>query len=155
VTAAIGSTAWTALPRICAVLGSDPTDESGARRVVRVAKSNYRMPDFGLQFSIGNDSMFECGFVQDLCESSIAAEEITAGPESIDDKSDRAEARERIVELLRGGAMPQHEVLRAVGVSERTLRRASKDLGIQKEQIRDASGRVRGWQWSLPTAELA
>ena len=44
VTAAIGSTAWTALARIVWVLGIHPEDETGTQRVVRVSKSNSRCP---------------------------------------------------------------------------------------------------------------
>jgi putative DNA primase/helicase len=43
VTAAIGSTAWTAIPRVVWVLGTDPEDESEQRRVCRVSKTNYRL----------------------------------------------------------------------------------------------------------------
>ena len=52
VTAAIGSTAWTAIPRIVWVLGLDPEDESGERRVVRVSKTNFREPAIGHSFVI-------------------------------------------------------------------------------------------------------
>ena len=48
VTAAIGSTAWTAVARISWVMGFDPSDETKQRRVVRPAPgSNYRLPDHG------------------------------------------------------------------------------------------------------------
>jgi hypothetical protein len=71
VTAAIGSTAWTAVSRIVWVLGVDPEDESGSKRVVRVAKSNFRMPDDGLAFTIGEDEQYECGFVTGLAASTV------------------------------------------------------------------------------------
>jgi RecA-family ATPase len=60
VTAAIGSAAWTAIPRIVWVLGVDPEDKTEQRRVCRVSKTNYRQPDNGIGFSIDNDERFEC-----------------------------------------------------------------------------------------------
>ena len=66
VTAAIGSTAWTAVARIVWVLGADPEDETEQRRVCRVSKTNYRPPDNGLGFTIGNDERYECGYVTGL-----------------------------------------------------------------------------------------
>lgn len=48
VTAAIGSTAWTAVARVAIVLGYDPADHTS--RVVRVAKTNYAEPVGGFSF---------------------------------------------------------------------------------------------------------
>jgi putative DNA primase/helicase len=66
VTAAIGSAAWTAIPRIVWVLGVDPEDKTEQRRVCRVSKTNYRQPDNGIGFSIDNDERFECGWRMSL-----------------------------------------------------------------------------------------
>ena len=82
VTAAIGSTAWTAVARISWVVGLDPSDEAKLRRVVRPAPgSNYRLPDHGLSFLIAEHDASEAGFITGLGESDVAAEDITSPPE--------------------------------------------------------------------------
>ncbi|MCU1490826.1 MAG: hypothetical protein JWM85_2231 [Acidimicrobiaceae bacterium] len=155
VTAAIGSTAWTAIPRISIVLGVDPSDESGERRVVSVGKSNYKMPDSGYSFRIGNDERWECGFVMGMTPSNIAAEEITAAAPTTEEKGERVDAREVLRELLAGGPMDAVDALRASGVAERTLKRARKDLGVIALAKRNAHGHVTGWSWSLPQGHEA
>jgi hypothetical protein len=155
VTAAIGSTAWTAIPRVSIVLGTDPNDESGARRVVRVAKTNYKEPASGLQFTIGDDPEFECGYVVGLSRNDTAAEDIVAAPVSQEEKGERVEARDILRSLLAEGPMDAAEVLKASGVSERTLKRARKDIGVVAEARRNDRGRVLGWTWSLPEGQRA
>jgi energy-coupling factor transporter ATP-binding protein EcfA2 len=155
ITAAIGSTAWTAIPRISIVLGVDPNDESGARRLVRVAKSNYKEPANGLQFRIGDDPEFECGYVTALYSDDTAADVIVGAPVSLEEKGERAEARDILRTLLADGPMDGAEVTKATGFSERTLRRARKDIGVQTEARRNERGRVLGWTWSLPDGQAA
>ena len=150
VTAAIGSTAWTAIPRISIVLGVDPNDESGARRLVRVAKSNYKEPDNGLQFRIGDDPEFECGYVTALYSDDTAADVIVGAPVSIEEKGERAEARDVLRTLLADGPMDRADVIKASGIGEYTLKRARKDVGVKTEARRNTLGRVVGWTWSLP-----
>ena len=72
VTAAIGSTAWTAIPRVSLVLGVDPNDETGATRVLSVGKTNYKDPGTSLAFTIGSDPTYECGFVDGLRPSCVS-----------------------------------------------------------------------------------
>jgi hypothetical protein len=150
ITAAIGSTAWTAIPRISIVLGVDPNDESGARRLVRVAKSNYKEPANGLQFVIGDDPEFECGYVTALYTDDTAADVIVGAPVSIEEKGERAEARDVLRTLLTDGPMDRADVIKASGIGEYTLKRARKDVGVKTEARRNTLGRVVGWTWSLP-----
>jgi energy-coupling factor transporter ATP-binding protein EcfA2 len=150
ITAAIGSTAWTAIPRISIVLGIDPNDESGARRLVRVAKSNYKEPDNGLQFRIGDDPEFECGFVTALYPDDTTAEVIVGAPVSIEEKGARVEARDVLRTLLADGPMDAAEVIKASGINGESLRRPRKDIGVIVEPRRNGLGRVVGWTWRLP-----
>jgi energy-coupling factor transporter ATP-binding protein EcfA2 len=155
VTAAIGSTAWTAIPRVSIVLGVDPNDESGQRRLVRVAKTNYKEPAGGLQFTIGDDPEFECGYVVGLSGNDTAAEDIVGAPVSQEERGERAEARDILRSLLADGPMDAAEVIKASGISERTLKRARKDIGVSAEARRNGRGRVIGWTWSLPEGQRA
>ena len=154
VTAAIGSTAWTAIPRVTWVLGADPEDESGAHRVVRVAKSNHRQPEDGVGFTIGNDERCECGFVDGLTASKVSAEDLVAAASTATERTERDEAREMVRSILLSGSLETRELLkltREAGISDRTVTRARKDLGVVSVERRDpVTGRLCGWQLSLP-----
>jgi hypothetical protein len=152
VTAAIGSTAWTSIPRISIVLGVDPDDET--RRVVRVAKTNYREPASGLSFTLGSDEEFEVGYVANVTASDVTAEQITSAPATADERGDRDDARTFVREFLADGPQPSEDMLRAAeanGVSRRTLFRARKDEGVVSTREADPkSGRMTRWVVSLP-----
>jgi putative DNA primase/helicase len=148
VTAAIGSTAWTAMPRVCFVIGIDPNDDSGARRVLRVSKTNYREPATGFSFTIGDDEQLECGFVTSLRPSDVSAEDLVTVAEP-GEKGDRAEARDFLRSALADGSLTTEELLKltkAAGISERTVRRARADLGVVSRPRHDPrTGRMVGW----------
>lgn len=152
VTAAIGSTAWTAIPRITWVLGLDPEDET--RRVVRVGKTNYAAPTSGLAFTIEDDDTYEVGYVTKLAASAIAAEDITAATPTPGDRTERGEARELVRSILASGPMDTPDVLkltRAAGLSDTTVKRARSDLKVISEARHDPStGRLLGWSLRLP-----
>lgn len=156
VTAAIGSTAWTAIPRISIVMGIDPDDEN--RRVARVGKTNYREPDAGLSFTLASDEEFEVGFVANVRFSDVTKEQITAAAATPDEKNERAEARQFLLDHLADGPQPSDDMLRsadAIGISKRTLFRARKELGIEATRSADPkTGRMTRWTMSLPEATV-
>jgi putative DNA primase/helicase len=153
VTAAIGSTAWTAIPRVVWVLGVDPEDETEQRRVCRVSKTNYRAPDNGLGFIIGNDETYECGFVNGLGISTVTAEDLVGARQTDGERSEREETRDLLKSILRSGPMDTADVLKATrsaGVSDTTVKRARRDLGVISTARHDpTTGRLVGWQLSL------
>jgi putative DNA primase/helicase len=158
VTAAIGSTAWTAIPRVVWVLGTDPQDETEQRRVARVSKTNYRPPDNGLGFAIGNDEAYECGYVTGLGMSAVSAEDLVAARPNDGERTEREEARDLIKSILSTGPMDTSEVLkttRAAGVSEMTVKRARRDLGVISTPRKDpATGKLLGWSLELPDHKI-
>lgn len=151
-TSAIGSTAWTAVARLVLLLGRDPQDEQ--RRVVRVAKTNFREPDHGIGFTISEDDRWEVGFVTDLSDSDVTAEDLAAASVPDEDRTEREEARELLREVLADGPVDSAELTKiaeAAGVSQRTLKRARTDLGAKARQKKDPqTGRVTGWMVELP-----
>ncbi len=151
-TAAIGSTAWTANPRITGGLGADPEDES--RRVVRVGKTNYAEPTSGLAFGIAGDDRFETGYVAGLAASAVAAEDLTSATPTQGDRTEREEARELIRSLLASGPMDALDLLkltRAAGLSDTTVKRARGDLKVISEPRHDPmTGRTLAWSLRLP-----
>jgi len=155
ITAAIGSTAWTAIPRVSIVLGVDPEDQT--KRVARVAKTNYREPEHGVSFTIAGDAELECGYVVNIGPSSITAEQITA-PVTDEERTERDEARDFLRESLADSPLPSEEVIKGaekMGISRRTLARARKDLGVVATRQTRANGRAAGWVLSLPQSHDA
>ncbi len=155
VTAAIGSTAWTAVARVVWVLGVDPEDETGARRVVRVSKTNFKEPDAGLSFVISDDVRFECGYVTGLLTSTVTAEDLVAASTPADERTAREEARDVLKALLGNDReIETSELLkqtRAAGVSDTSVKRARKDLQVVARPLHDAvTKRMIGWMLSLP-----
>jgi hypothetical protein len=154
VTSAIGSTAWTAIPRIVWVMGVDPEDESEQRRVCRVGKTNYRSPENGISFTIGNDERYECGFVTGLGLSKVTAEDLMAARQSDGERSEREEVRDLLESILGAGPVDTAEVLkatRATGVSDATVKRARRDLGVISTPRKDSvTGKLLGWSLALP-----
>lgn len=153
VTAGIGSTAWTAIPRVTWVLGIDPTDETEARRVVRPAKSAFRLPDHGWSFGLAHHDETEAGYVTSIARSDVATADITirSEPMNPEDRSELDEAREFVRELMAGGRVLAKEAKRAAreaGISERTLQRAR---AAEKVRARPTQG--GGQWWWFPSDE--
>jgi len=153
ITAAIGSTAWTAIARVVWLLGCDPEDETGARRVVRVSKSNFKLPENGLAFVIDDDERLDCGFVTGLRSSTVTAEDLVAASMPPGERTQREEAREMVRSILKAGPMETAELLattRKAGVSDRTVDRARQDLGVKATPRHDpVTGKMIGWLLSL------
>jgi putative DNA primase/helicase len=153
-TVAIGSTAWTAVARVVWLLAADPADETGNRKVVRVTKSNYKEPESGLSFLIGEDDKLEVGFVTDLDRSMVSKEALAAASIPADERGELDEAREVVRAILNDGPKPHArftELTEAAGLSDRTVRRARSDLGVVSRQVRDGK-RIISWELSLPDA---
>ncbi len=159
VTAAIGSTAWTAIPRVVWVLGGDPDADADENRVCRVSKTNYREPENGVGFRIGNYEKYECGFVTEITESTVSAETLMAAVQSDGERTEREEAWAFLKSTLDQGPCDTSEVMkmaRNAGFSDSTIKRARKDLGVQSNAHRDGgSGKVVGWKLSLPDQQVA
>ncbi len=162
VTAAIGSTAWTAVARISWVMGTDPGDEAKQRRVVRPAPgSNYRLPEHGLSFLVGNHDETEAGFITALHLSDVSAEAITAPPEpdSAEEQSKLDEARDFVRVIMAAGPVPAKDAVAAAKggrFEERTLQRARAKEGVKCVQ-RGTVG-APDWWWEhagLPSRQPA
>ncbi|MHB8220535.1 MAG: AAA family ATPase [Acidimicrobiales bacterium] len=151
-TAAIGSTAWTSVARLAWILGLDPGDES--RRVVQLGKSNFKLPDAGVAFTIATNDRYEVGYVDDVATSHVEAEALVAGHENSAERSDREEAGDLLRSILASGPVSSGDVqktTRSAGISDRTVARARKDLGVVAAARHDPNtGRMIGWELRLP-----
>ena len=152
VTSAIGSTAWTAIPRLVMTLGPDPTDETKVRKAVNVGKSNYRMPDRGLSFVILSDDEFECGYVGGVEGSDVSADAIMAAQPTEEERGALSEAKEFLFDLLSDGVVKYDAVVaeaKKYGIALTTLNRAKKALDIKPTHA-GGFGKDGWWEWGLP-----
>jgi len=87
-------------------------------------------------------------------ESSVSAGEILAADLQPEERSAREEAAQFLLEALTDGSRPQPEVIkdaRALGISEKTLRRAKGDLGVVSTPRYEPGRRgAAGHDWQLP-----
>jgi len=147
-TAAIGSTAWSAVARLIWVVGPDPEDPTASRRILAVAKSNFRLPEHNWQFQISEDPQLGVGRIGDMVASQVGADAIT-NPPSSEDRSALQEAVTFLSKVLAAGPMSATEVERLAdqaGISRKTLRRARTSLGVESRK----NGMHDGWFLSLP-----
>jgi hypothetical protein len=152
VTVAIGSTAWTAVPRVVMLLAIDQADSTGERRLVAVSKTNYKQPPSGFEFRIAGDEELECGYVTGVKTSTITADDLAAGPPTIDEQGALAAAIEYLQNRLNGGDLEAKQVTREwqeMGGSGATLNRAKRRLGVTTSP-RHGFGPGGGYVWALP-----
>ena len=150
-----GSGAFTAAPRSVLIFGVDPDDadeERGNRRILAHAKSNLGRLAPSLRCQIencevdGDREVIRTSRLNFAGESDHSARDVLSIA-SDEERSARGEAAEFLRETLSDAPIRSTELFAAAkeaGISESTLRRAQKDLGIQPEQKGD------GWYWPLP-----
>jgi putative DNA primase/helicase len=146
-----GSLAFVAAARAAFIVAKDPEDEE--RRLFLPAKNNVAKDVGGLAFHIetiitkGNETsrvMWEAKPVND-----VTADEILRQPVDPEEKGARAEAKAFLLDLLAHGPIGPKDVFanaRNAAVSEKTLQRASRDIGVKKSK----TGMKGGWVWELP-----
>jgi len=149
----IGSIAFTAAARFAFAVMHDPDDEN--RRFFLHVKNNLAAPPQGLAFHLEQrlvgkpDKGIIASFVVwDAEPVTITADQALAGDGNSEQRSAQREAedflRENLKEPARAKDMEEHA--RAVGISQRTLARARKKLGV----IAEKDGMEGGWKWRLP-----
>jgi hypothetical protein len=150
-----GSIDITAAARSVLLVGADPDDED--RRAVVQTKSNLAPKGAAIGYKLTADGFAWTG------ESDLTAEQILSGVANSEEAEARTEAQEFLREFLRDGEKEFNDVMKngkENGLSEKTLRRAKKRLGVisRKEGFgnQDASSKGIGlkrytkWFWRLP-----
>jgi hypothetical protein len=152
----LGSTAFTALARSVLMIADQPDDRqpediatNGKLKVLQVVKSNYSIPPAPLAFRRPLDAAIDwLGPAEVTVEECLAVWPRARGPEA----KELTEAMAFLKELLGAGPLRAAEVAeqaRGQGFSERTLRRAKKELGV----VANRSGDGKSWRWALPERE--
>lgn len=134
----IGSIAFVAAARSCWLVAGDADDEN--KRLFLPVKNNLARCS-GLSYSIVDG---RCCWDDDAVL--ISADDIGG-----EDTTPRSEAKLWLEAKLSDGAKPAKWILnqaKADGISEKTLRRAQKELGVISDKLADA------WAWHLPGQEI-
>jgi putative DNA primase/helicase len=147
-----GSFAFIAAPRVGLFVTAEPETD---RRLLLGVKNNLGPKPRGIGYFIGTKSitnditaphiLWSDAPVDYTADQAIAA---NAAAMKGKGKGDLEEAKEFLAELLKNGPVSAEDVKEAAeenDISEKTLRRAKKDLGIKSDK-----GEFRGgWQWRL------
>ena len=134
--------------RAALLVAPDPEDET--RRILAVSKSNLGALPPALAYRVEGDAA--TGAARIVWEGTTAhtAADLLATPVDDDERGARGDAADFLGELLAHGPVAATEVRRfgrEAGISDRTLERAKRDLGVVSE--RDGFGPGSHVSWSL------
>ncbi|TSC72746.1 MAG: hypothetical protein G01um101438_463 [Parcubacteria group bacterium Gr01-1014_38] len=137
------SIAFVGAARTVHLVGANPGDER--ERVIACLKNNLAPMPPALTFAVTN-GQFLWGK-----ETGVTPQALLQPDASEDERAELDEAKEFLLEQLSGEPVEADETkkkARSVGLSERTLRRAKKVLGVVS--VREGFGQDGRWVWSLP-----
>lgn len=144
----MGSIDFSAAARSVIMAGADPNNP--AKRAIFHIKSSLAANGPAIGYTLTD----ECGFGWTGL-SDLTPEATLAPVADTDEKSALDEAIEYLNETLSCGSVPSDELLKEAkrsGISDRTLHRAKKTLGVVSRRIGGKDGK---WQWELPEEMLA
>ncbi len=134
----------------------DPEDESELRCILVSTKSNLSAPPPAMAFHI-EPTADDVSRIQWDGHTSHTANQLLAMAAEDNERGDaRSEAIEILQDVLSDGPRPTADVLkqaRPLGITEATLRRARKQLGIQR--IKEGFGEEGRWLLALPETPKA
>ncbi len=145
---AIGSIGFVAAARIVLAVVFDPKDESRSRRLLAGVKSNLSGTPPTLAYTIGGDGLMWAA----APVAGVDPDALLAGGFDPEDPADRQDADQFLRGLLADGRVPATEVFRDArknGLSENTMRRAKRRLGVVTRH-EGQPGEKGAWYWSLP-----
>jgi archaellum biogenesis ATPase FlaH len=134
--------------RSALVIAKDPDDPTGHRRVIAMQKQNLAAPSPSCAFRVVADD-YNVPCIAWEGESAHTAESVLATRRDNSD-SKLLQAQAFLHEILAESARPATEVMaeaRKRGISDKTLYRAKKELGILSP--RQGFGAGGGWHWAL------
>lgn len=137
----LGSIDFHAAARSVLIIGRLKTDSN--IRVVAHAKSSLAPEGKSIAFELGSDNSFHW---RGTCD--ISVDELLTGYDTSETKTARMEAELR--EMLTDSVASEDVYTRAaaLGISERTVKIAKKNLGVVSEK------RADGWFWRLPESRV-
>jgi AAA domain len=118
--------------RSALIIGDDPSDETGDRRILAVAKSNLAAIPTALAYRLVSAHEHGCARIEWLGATDHTADDLVS-VESREQHTERDEATDFLRELLADGPMAAKDTkaaARGAGIAERTLTRARQDLHV-------------------------
>jgi hypothetical protein len=151
---AVGSIAFTAAARAAYAFTKDKDDPTGQRRLILPVKNNLGNDQTGLAYRLESGGLDGVPIVMwEPDPVTVSADDALAfDRRGGDDRSDREQAADWLREALACGPLASNEALeqgRKNGFSEKTLRRAFKDMGGKSRK----SSFGGGWEWALPSED--
>jgi len=146
-----GSIGFVGAARVVLAVGKDPEDEG--RRLLVSVKTNLTSSPAALAYRIIGRSA-DAASVEWEPEPAAGVEaDALLGPATLEDREERREADELLRDQLADGERPAVEVqkaARANGISDRTLNRAKRRLGVKAHHKGQPGRPGQAWYWSLP-----
>jgi hypothetical protein len=152
-----GSIGIVAAARSILLAAPDPSDSDGPTRVLAHVKSNLASPAPTLRYHIedrsidGPEGKIQTSGVVWMGEApDVRASELLAS-QTPEERTEREEAVTWLQEVLADGPRPADELVREArrtGLSEKTLHRAKRDLGVRS--VKTGFGKAGRWCWALP-----
>lgn len=133
------------------LVGKDPNDQDGHRRIIAVQKCNIGPEMPGLVYQLTSVEGTDVARIDWMGESSITAGQLAAGPMNEEERAGQDEAMEWLRQALAEGAQESKLVQRDAkdaGLSWRTVESAKKKLGV--EVYKEGFGKDGKWFWKLP-----
>jgi hypothetical protein len=151
----MGSVDFSAAVRSVLHVTLDPDDDDVS--ILSHGKSNLARRGASLRFRVDDQGAFQW-----LGEDDRTADELTGAPRIPVQRRERERAEDLLTDLLASGPQLQtviQEHAKANGISERTLERAKKSLGITSRQLKGTAEKsafcvepgTTAWVWELPT----
>jgi archaellum biogenesis ATPase FlaH len=140
-----GCTAWTDVPRFVMLLSADP--KNPGNRVLCMSKTSGDALPPAMRFTIQGQpgrGVFHWGLPCDL-----TADDLIQNREDPEERDARGEAKMHLKEVLNDADCPANKIiadLRSCGISEKTTRRAKKDLGVTHHHEGTAGNRHMVWR---------
>lgn len=155
----LGSSAFKDFSRTALVVAKN--DETNERALAR-AKSNLSADADGFSYSIEalqlHKNIVATRIVWgDALKGSARSILAKIEGDGREDGDKMKAAKQFLIEMLRNGALPAKELLKQAregyGITEDTLRRAYKEIGVKPNRV--GFGSNGAWMWALPSANLS
>ncbi len=148
----VGSIGIIAAARSALVVGHDPSSDNKHQHILALNKSNLADAESLCYRTIKHSDASIA--VEWLGSSKFSAADITAAEAKAEEQTALREAMQVLYSILADGGVSANEVVRvarAACVTERTLKRAKKELRVKS--TKKGSGQGSEWFWSLPDDE--
>ncbi|MCW5967586.1 MAG: AAA family ATPase [Blastocatellales bacterium] len=153
--AGLYSIEWRAAARSVLLAGSDP--DTPQRRALTHSKNNFGPLAESIGYVVEPDALSPSGArFYWTGKSELTARRILAAAGDEEERSGRREAEDFLRDALQGGERPAKDIqrdARTLGISETTLNRTKRALGVLSKKLGGNFGGKPDWHWCLPAED--